>query len=345
MENKKLKTAILAVDNDELNIIEIASSLDFFDICAIAHSDLEKASKLAKRFDNCKGYDDYRQMIIAGDLDLLIVTQPTHIAAEHIITAIKKKINIFKIWPGGRDFAEVDQLTNLAKNNNIIFSVLNPAHSLSSFSAAKDYINSDEFENPYLISIRWTTSAQNTIQSWQRDPELAGGGVLLYDAYQPIEFIKKTFGLPQQVYSIKITDAPDKQQRMYLVEDTAVAIMKFSESLTAHLIASRTLKPDEQIIKIYGKEKSISVEPQKFTTYDDNGGVLEQFEFSNPPENVIKDGLINIYRKIASDDDIKIDLIENCVQTMAVIESCYLSARTSMPEICQKILQLTTSDS
>lgn len=345
MENKKLKTAVLGTNEEAQSIIDIASSLDLFDICAIAGADLEQSTKLAKKIDSCKPYDDYRQMIIASELDLLIVAQPIYVTAEHIQTAIKNKINIFKIWPGGRDFSEVDQLINLAKNNDIIFGVLNPADGLSSFQAAKDYINSDQLETPHLISIRWTTSSNNTDQTWQRDPELAGGGVLLYDAYQPIEFIKNIFGVPEQVYCIKITDAPDKQQRMYLAEDTAIAVIKFSESLTGHLMASRTLKPDEKIIKIYGKNKSITIEPDKFTTFDDKGDLLEEFEFCNHPQDTIKQALTNIYRKITSNDDTKINLIENCIETMAIIESCYLSARTSMPEICEKILQLGRVDS
>ena len=71
--------------------------------------------------------------------------------------------------------------------------------------------------------------------------------MLLYECWEIIDQISLNFGLPQQVYcpvlstveGVAGSAAPDRQQRLYLTEDSAIVTMKFNDTLSGNLLAGR----------------------------------------------------------------------------------------------------------
>ena len=108
---------------------------------------------------------------------------------------------------------------------------------------------------PYLVTASCTT-VNEKFESWQTDPKLAGGGVLLYDCYEIIDQIITNFGIPQKVYALGSSTAGDKQQRLYLTENTALLTMKFSDTLFATLQASNSFGPPRKSCGSTGKTNS-----------------------------------------------------------------------------------------
>ena len=262
MSEGKLKTAVLGLKNKGSVLLEAAGKIERFELVAVADSDGELAEKTAEQY-GCENFDDYRQLVTAMDSRLrsddkesaddkengydkknghpagcLLVAAGMHSCEEYVRMAMKKKINILKLAPVARDFEESSELVRLAEHENIKFAIGNPGRFAKSFTKLLDFIKESRIEQVFLITAFCNFAGQNH-PAWQTDPKLAGGGVLLHNCYQIIDQIIMNFGAPEQVYSLHTNAAADKQQRHYLTEDTAVVTMKFSDTLSGNLIASR----------------------------------------------------------------------------------------------------------
>jgi predicted dehydrogenase len=160
-----------------------------------------------------------------------------------------------------------------------------------------------------------------------------------------IDQIVWNFDMPQQVYSLNTNQAQDKQQRLYLTEDTAVVTMKFADTFIGNLIASRRdgIGPREEFLRLYGKDKILTVNQKRLTVTDGLGEVSEELEYDDDQLACMAKLLENFALSILSPD--KNELWSGGrgnLKDMAVIESAYLSARTAMPEEPNRVLQMAS---
>jgi len=85
--------------------------------------------------------------------------------------------------------------------------------------------------------------------------------VLLHDCYPLIDQLLWSFSLPEQVYALQTNQAPDKQQRLYLTEDTAVVCLRFTDALMGSLVATRRneIGPHQVSLVVHAKEARLTV--------------------------------------------------------------------------------------
>ena len=340
MSQTKLKTAILGLDKSAQELLEAAEATGLFGIVAAAGDDTEILEKIARTYQ-CKTFTDQRQLIIQTSADVLFAAAPIHLCDEHLRTAIKKKINILKLLPPGLNFDHTLELANLAKTEGVNFVIANPARFSPGFSALREHLESKEAENFHLITAvcNCPTRIDQPSRRWLTDPKLAGGGVLLHDCYEIIDQIVLAFGLPQQIYSLNTNRAPDKQQRLSLTEDTAVVVMKFSDTLMANLLANRTLAPPNQTLTLHTDEKYITARTDDFTIGDNLGNIISQAKFKTTKKESTTKMLTNFALNLLNPDSNKpLAKLEIDLNNMATIEAAYLSARTATPEEPEKII-------
>jgi predicted dehydrogenase len=343
MGANRLKTAVLGLDDRGALLLEAASGLDYFHIEAVADKDAELAEKTALRYD-CASYDDYRQLIIQNQLDCLLVAAGMHSCDEYIRTAMKKKFNVLKLAPAARNFEEAVEFVRLAEDEDIKFAIGNAKRFSRSFLALREFVQAERIEQIFLITAACTVGNQPQ-PAWQSDPKLAGGGVLLHNCYEIIDQIVWNFGLPQQVYSLSSNQASDRQQRLCLTEDTALVTMRFTDAFIGSLTASRRIgiRPEQEFLKVYGKDKIITVSDARFTASDYLGRAEEELEYGDDELFCMRGLLEDFALSIVLPDKNKLCSggREN-LEVMAVIESAYLSARTGMPEEPCRILQMAS---
>ena len=352
MSEGKLKTAVLGLNDQGRLLLEVASQIDYFEIAAVADKDTKLAESIAAEYE-CTAYDDYRQLIIQNQLDCLFVAAGMYSCDEHIRTAMKKKFNILKLAPAARNFEEAAEFVRLAEDENIKFAVANPGRFARSFLDLHQFLQQGRIEQIFLITAFCSVGDQlhrdpkhnkvrlATQPYWHTDPKLAGGGVLLRNCYGIIDQIIWNFGTAEQVYSLNTNQAPDRQQRLYLTEDTAVVTMKFTDTLIGNLIASKAFGPRRKFLKVYGKDKILTVSNKQLTASDGLGQRSEEWEYEDDQLGWYTALLENFALSILSPDENKLCSSgrEN-LKNMAVIESAYLSARTAMPEEPGRILQM-----
>ncbi len=343
MAEKKLKTAVLGLrDRGEL-LLEAACKADYFDIQAVADKDTRLAERLAGQC-NCTAYDDYRQLIIQNQFDCLLVAAGMYSCDEYIRMAIKKNFNILKLAPPARNFEEAWEFVRLGEDENIKFAIANPSRFASSSLALRELLQEIRIEQVFLMTSFCAVGGEQNA-AWQTDPKLAGGGVLLRDCYEIIDQIVCNFGTPQQVYALNTNTAGDRQQRLYLTEDTAILTMKFTDTFFGNLIASRVFGPQRTCLKVYRKNNMLTVSDSELTVSDGLGRTSEEFTYEDNKLVCMTKSLENFALSILLPDENKLlSTARENLKNMAVIESAYLSARTGMPEEPNRILQMAQTE-
>ena len=339
MSQEKLKTALIGLDEDGLNMLEALSKVDSFDLLAIADKNTKLAEKTAPLY-NCDPYDDYRQLIAQNHLDCLIVTGPIHRCDEYVKSAIKNKANILKLAPAARNFEETVEFYRLAKSNKVRFTIAN------TYRFAKSFLKLDEFLKKGVLEQISVINAQCCFAGkkhplWQTDPKLSGGGVLLHNCYGMIDEILKNNPLPQQVYSVNTNYATDRKQRQSLTEDVASVTMKFSDTFFANIIADKNIGEKIQL-KIHSKDRIITVTNSQFAIADKFSRTIEKTIYNDNELSRTIDLLQTFALSILSPEEHKFpNDISHDLKNMAVIEAAYLSAKTSMPEQPERIMQMS----
>ncbi len=347
MNESKLKTAVLGLDDKGQLLLEAVADIDYFQIQAVADRDTELAKRTAQKYE-CKDYDDYRRLIIENQLDVLLVAAPLHCCAPNIQAAMKKKFNVLKLAPLARTFEEAVEFVRLAEENDIKFAVANPNRFGGSLAALRQFLQEGRLEQIFLITASKLVPAKAGIDNertdaWRADPKLAGGGVLLHNCYEIIDQLIWNFATPQQVYSLNTNTAGDRQQRRYLTEDAVVVTMKFTDTIIGNLVASRCIGvgQEQELLKVYGRNKILTASNTRFIISNHPGQAGEELEYNDDELCCMRKLLENFALSILLPDKNRLCSSgrEN-LNNMAVIESAYLSARTGMPEEPGRILKM-----
>ena len=342
MEREKLKTAIVGLGADGMKILSIANDSEYLDVCAVADNNGDLAEKTARTYD-CSGYYDYRQLIIQNQLDAVIISEPMHLSVELIRLAIDKQCHVIKIPPAGLDFEQVVELFRHSKKHGVKYVTANANGFSDGFKRLKEFVEFEGSEKFHLISgvCNVPGNTDEPQNRWLTDPGLAGGGVVLHNCYQLIDQIIQNFNMPEKVYSLSVNNAPDKQQRILTTEDGAVITMQFHDTQMANITTSRTFGPYEQFLRLHMKDRFATASTNRFTVSKNDGEIIS--------DSVYKTGAVEWFGDLF--DDFALSILEPNeygsvlnpkfdLLTMAVIQSAYMSAKTSMPEEPSRIMEI-----
>ncbi len=340
MGSDKLTTAILGLQDSGQRLLKAAVSTGLFQIKAVADLDSQRAAAIAAECQ-CDAYSDYRQLIVQSQLDCLLVAAETHTCDEQLKAAIKKKFHLLKVAPPARTFEELLEYVRLAEAEGVQFAVANPARFQGSFLAAHEMIAQGRLARPFLVSVDCRFGAAAP-PAWQADPARAGGGVLLHDCYPLLDQLLWNFPLPEQVYALKSNRAADKQQRLYLAEDTALVCLTFPDALMGSLVATRgdEIGPHKVAIEIHAQEARLTAAPDQVQLRTRDGRDDLTWRYEEQEQTAVERLLSSFARSLTTpaDHPLASSGREN-LRAMAVLEAAYLSAKTGVPEQPARVLQ------
>ena len=342
----KIKVGILGLNHDRDSLLLAVESCDHMELAAVSDEDLALAERIGQKH-NCPSFNDYRQLITQTKLDCIIVAEGLYRCEEYVISAIKKKCHILKLSPPATNFEQTAMLIQLAIKNDVIFETINPYQFSATFRLANDLLQQDTSGKIFLIeAVCHVTSEEKN--HWSSDVKLSGGGVLLHNGYKIIDQIITNFGLPQQIYAATISHAIDHQQRQYSTEDTAIAMMKFNETLSCNITVTRSIETKKDQVKLFSKNQIVTVTADTLCiTKNPDNNIQEKTEIPYSLADAYK-GFFNQFAERLTDGLAEPDKKNRHpniadLNNMAVIEAAYLSSRTSMPEEPYKFLQMQTN--
>ena len=341
MTRDKLKAAVLGLKDGGEKLLSIAAESEYFDIVAVAEKEAEVAQNTAKQY-GCAAFDDYRQLVIANELDCVLVAAGMYSCEQYLRAAIKKKFNVLKLSPLARTFEEASEFVRLTEAEGVKLSVPVCWRYSEAFEVLHKSVRQGSIEQILLVTAKGEYRREHR-PAWHGDPELAGGGVLLRDSYDIIDTLVQAFGVPEQVYSLVTSTAADRQQRHALTEDTAVVTMKYGNDLCVNLVATRAIGPEavSEEFCCFGREDVLMLGREKMRIQTRAGEKLKQKRLKYDADAAMKKTLEDFALSIIEPEENPL----RCggreqLQNMAVIEAAYLSSRTGMPEQPRRILAL-----
>jgi predicted dehydrogenase len=345
-ENRKLKIAVMGLTGQVQNMLEVALSLGCFQVVAVADEDAQLGQSFSRRYD-CPAYTDFRRMIMQNPADVVFAGAPLHTCADHLRQAIQNKCHIIKVPPAALTFDQCASFIQQARKEQVHFVLAIPGRFEPAVLRLRRELAESEPDYWHLITaICHIPQGEIEPQKrWLLDPKLSGGGVLIQNAYDLMDEMALCFGLPQQVYALLNSQAPDRQQRLSITEDNALVSMRYSDTLIAQVVASRTLGPARRHLRIHGKGKFITLTREDFSITDNNGNLMVQVQFSPEQFHGMQDLLDNFAKAVLNPAQNKLTPEAGVdLYTMAVIESAYLSARTAMPENPSRLLDMAKAN-
>jgi predicted dehydrogenase len=349
MTERTLKIAAIGLTEPTLGLLDIASESGLYAITAVADTRQERLDICGNKF-GCPVFTDYRQLIIATEADFILFGDPTHQCVEFIQLALQEEFHVLKTLPPALNFSQLTELYRLAKKHKRLFITMQNGRFRLPFEHIRNHLiktNRQDDQSWHLVSAvcHVPMGEPDTEMRWLNDPNMAGGGVLLHNCYDLIDELLLCFGLPQKVYALTINQAPDRQQRMSLTEDTAVVTMQFTDSLIAQICASRTLGPARRHLRVHGKQQHLTATEEEVVLYDNGGALLEQKTYAADDLSSQKRMMENLAAAFQSPDTCQLYPPHGFdLKTMAVIEAAYLSTRTGMAEDPWRILRLADID-
>lgn len=338
MSQTPLKTAVLGLNDHARMLIDCATKTGQFQIDAVADKDAELAQKVAADL-NCRHYDDYRLAVMQSGIDVVFAAAPLHACAEYIHIALDKKMHVLRIAPPARTFNELTEFVRQAAENEVQFGIAAALRFNKAYIAMRDYIEQNRGENIFLVTLQCGVGLSQ--EPWQRDPKLAGGGIILYDCYEMIDQLVLSFGTPDEVYAANTSQAHDRKQRLYVTEDTAVITMKFADTLTVNVLASKAL-PQARILIAYGRDSKVCIDQSRLTAVDDQNNLLSATDEPATHSELMMRMLADFSQSIAGAAQMPpVSSGADHLAAMALMEAVYLSARTGAPESPQRILQMS----
>jgi predicted dehydrogenase len=349
MTERKLNIACIGLTDEALGFVDVGLDSGLYAVAAVADQRAERAEMMARKYE-CPMFTDYRQLIVQTEGDFLIFGDPAHQCLEFMRLGLAEGFHVLKTPPPTLNFEQLAELYRLARRQQRLFLTLQNGRFSRPFSSIRDHLLQSKKEDDqswHLVSAVCHIPLGELAPEmrWLHDPNMAGGGVLLQTCYDLIDELLLCFGLPQKVYALMINQAPDRQQRMSLTEDTAVVAMQFTDTLIAQICASRTLGPARRHLRIHGNQQHLTATLEEVVLYDNDGTLLEKQDYPADEEPSRERLMENLARSILepSENELYPDHGFD-LNTVAVIEAAYLSSRTGMAEDPSRILQLADTD-
>ena len=349
MTEPRLKLAVIGLTEQSLGFVEAAVESGHYAIAAVGDERQDRAEMWGRTYE-CPAFTDYRQLIVQTKADFLLFGIPAYQCIEFIRLGIGQKFHILKTCPPTLNFSQLTELYRLAKKEGVLFLTMQKGRFGLPFEHIRNYLAETNRQNDqtwHLISAvcHVPMGPLEPEMRWLYDPNMAGGGVLLQDCYDLIDELLLCFGLPQKVYALAISQAPDRQQRMSLTEDTAIVAMQFTDALIAQICTSRTLGPARRHLRIHGKQQHLTATEQEVVLYDNSGTLLEKKNYEGDDQQSQKRLLENLAQHFQDFEKHPLYPYHGFdLNTFAVIEAAYLSTRTGMAEDPSRILKLADID-
>ncbi|MFW6294076.1 MAG: Gfo/Idh/MocA family protein [Spirochaetota bacterium] len=293
MSTTQLRAAVIGLGWAGQQHIKAYQALSDTIVTAIAEPNPTLLEQVKQEFGIENGFNDYREMLEWGEIDVVSVGTPNFAHAEPAIDALDHKMHVLVEKPLARTYAEGVEMVRAAERNDRILQVMFNQRYRPDVQVMKRFIDDGGLGEIYHAKSRWLrrSGIPGRGRKWFVSHELAGGGPLIDLGVHMLDMALYAMGEPK-VEAVSgasynhlgqrfVTDLYGEDAK-YEVEDFATSLIRIEGGRTLQLEASwATYRPDGDLMNLmlYGNHGGAEMttrnyEPQgavKF--FVDSGGV------------------------------------------------------------------------
>ncbi len=336
---KTYKTAIIGLNSPLANteLIDQFLTNGRCKLCAVFDRNKVLCDDFAQKY-SISAYHDSRQLIVSEKPEVILLGLPNYQCGEIIHIAACTNSNIFKTTPAARDLSEIDLWIKDVRKNNCALAISCTTRGNLLYNQINELINNKVIGTLYQSQITNIRQYEGVLD-WKGDPKLSGGGVLLEDNFDFIDLLTRINGMPLRVYSINSDNCKKISLPPYLTEDSAIVTIEYPDHCLANLSCSWMAGMQKFEMSFYGTEGSIHSDGKIIKQFDRKNNVVDKYDFTD------ETGLKAITRQFEhflnhlDNPDLKLSCsADSFLNTIATINSAYLSATTKSPEEPAKLL-------
>ena len=198
-----LKIGVIGIGmmgNMHLNCYSILSKEFNIEIAAIADIDPEKVKEAVAKFGG-KGYSSGEELIANADVDLIDITLPTYLHAEHAIMAMERGRHVMVEKPVARTAEQGEAMLAAQKKAGVQVMVGHCIRHWNGYVVLKEMIDSGKYGKvKSAVFNRLSPAPTWGWENWLRTTEKSGGCALDMHIHD-VDYVRYVFGDPVSFHS------------------------------------------------------------------------------------------------------------------------------------------------
>lgn len=284
--------------------------------------------------DDVQWFDDPRTLIMQAEVSAVLLCLSPHAGAELSLAAIDKGLHVWRLPPLTHTFAEATELHRRLRGSHVVYMV--PSWWSHAAETVRDMIDSVGLQMRY--SECFVSAVGPSADHWRANRSAAGGGVLAHDAYAMLEALVALRGLPETVQATLLRCRTPRDAAPRETEDIATVLLRYESGL-ALIRAAWDLPPFGSETTHYGPSEAVRYSDARVTAIDADGKSTAELPMpSGFPLRTLDAFAGNVSGR--ADSGVVLQALSAHLAVAALLETCYLSARTGQPETPRRLYEV-----
>ncbi|MCK4660854.1 MAG: Gfo/Idh/MocA family oxidoreductase [Phycisphaerae bacterium] len=330
---RRLRCGLLGLAGRGQDLLEAVASSPVVELIAIGDPGQPDLRRTAEKF-RVQAFEDCRSLLVEMSPEALFCALPVYQAADYLPVAAERGIGVFQLTPWAIDFESAAGLVRLFEScrcPHVIARLWRVEPAYQRLGEVREF-----FGRVYAVEVH-VSAPRPDREGWLGDAKRAGGGTLLHDAYEQVDMVVTLCGLPEQVYAVAGWFPGPGDPRPYDTEDAMSVVCRYAQDRFATVASYRTAGGDDWKVTLRGTAATAEVLPQSLRVLSSEGDCVSQARVCS--RNRYTAAVAAFADSLLEGTDLE-PTSQDHLPTMAVIQSAYLSARTSHPESPAKFLHL-----
>ena len=241
----------------------------------------EKAEKLKEEFGARHACTDYRDVLAMDDVDIVSICTPSGAHADIAIDAARAGKHVMTEKPIDINLEKIDRLVQVCKEQNVKLACIFQRRTSNLWQRVKRAIDEGRLGKMILASayLKYFRSQEYYDSAdWRGTWALDGGGALMNQGVHMVDLLRWIMGPLDTIFGFA-----DHLARRIEVEDTAVAVMKFSSGAFGTLEGTTSVTPGmNHRMEFHGEKGTIQVDGEGIVRWDapgeDREAVVKEME-------------------------------------------------------------------
>ena len=181
MSTTELRAAVIGLGWAGQQHVKAYQALPGVNVVAIADSEPVLLAQVQEEYRIESAFNDYREMLEQGELDVVSVATPNFAHAEPTIDALDRRLHVLVEKPLARTYAEGSSMVQAAERNDRVLQVMFNQRFRPDVQVMKRFIDDGGLGDIYHVKSRWLrrSGIPGRGRKWFVSRELSGGGPLI----------------------------------------------------------------------------------------------------------------------------------------------------------------------